>query len=220
LSATQASSADAFGINEHRERVPTFFHDRPRDLVLRFPAIIEADDRASRRYIFLATPPRQQILHADYGNPGIFELFHLRLEIGRCDLGARLANFIDRAVITKDDGLRGLIANGFRNLWLRSRWANGCRSRRGGGRLRTAGATAPKAAKNTGKTFTTVVVDAGHGGKDNGAHRRFGGAEKIATLDVAQRLDRKLRESEIKTVMTRSSDVFISLDQRVAIENS
>ncbi len=86
--------------------------------------------------------------------------------------------------------------------------------------LLTACATAPKAAKNTGKTFTTVVVDAGHGGKDNGAYRRFGGAEKIATLDVAQRLDRKLRESEIKTVMTRSSDVFISLDQRVAIEKS
>src|SRR5213080_5005700 len=76
------------------------------------------------------------------------------------------------------------------------------------------------AVKNTSKSFTTVVVDAGHGGKDNGAYRRFGGAEKIATLDVAQRLDRKLRESEMKTVMTRSSDVFIPLDQRVAIENS
>src|SRR6266699_329018 len=86
--------------------------------------------------------------------------------------------------------------------------------------LLAACATAPKVAKNTGKTFTTVVVDAGHGGKDNGAYRRFGGAEKIATLDVAQRLNRKLRESELKTVMTRSSDVFISLDERVAIENS
>src|SRR5881227_2740653 len=86
--------------------------------------------------------------------------------------------------------------------------------------LLTACATAPKAAKNTGKTFTTVVVDAGHGGKDNGAYRRFGGAEKIATLDVAQRLDRKLRESQLKTVMTRSSDVFIPLDERVNIENS
>src|SRR6184192_991998 len=86
--------------------------------------------------------------------------------------------------------------------------------------LLAACATAPKAAKNTSKTFTTVVVDAGHGGKDNGAYRRFGGAEKIATLDVAQRLDRKLRESQLKTVMTRSSDVFIPLDERVAIENS
>ena len=86
--------------------------------------------------------------------------------------------------------------------------------------LLAACATAPKTTKNTSKTFTTVVVDAGHGGKDNGAYRRYGGAEKIATLDVAQRLDRKLRESQLKTVMTRSSDAFISLDERVAIENS
>src|SRR5947207_15126139 len=86
--------------------------------------------------------------------------------------------------------------------------------------LLAACATAPKAAKNTIKTFETVVVDAGHGGKDNSAYRRFGGAEKIATLDVAQRLDRKLRESQLKTVMPRSSDVFIPLDERVAIENS
>src|SRR5437870_10547407 len=86
--------------------------------------------------------------------------------------------------------------------------------------LLTACATAPKAAKNTTKTFTTVVVDAGHGGKDNGAYRRFGGAEKIATTDVSERTERKLRESQLKTVMTRSSDVFIPLDERVAIENS
>lgn len=73
--------------------------------------------------------------------------------------------------------------------------------------------------KNTSKTFTTVVVDAGHGGKDTGAYRRYGGAEKLATLDVAKRLDRKLRESQFKTVMTRSSDVFVELDQRAAIGN-
>src|SRR6266702_2783515 len=87
--------------------------------------------------------------------------------------------------------------------------------------LLAACATAPTGVtKNTSKNFNTVVVDAGHGGKDNGAYRRFGGAEKIATLDVAKRLERKLRESQLKTVMTRSSDVFISLDQRVSIENA
>lgn len=74
--------------------------------------------------------------------------------------------------------------------------------------------------KDTSKTFKTVVVDAGHGGKDSGAYRRYGGAEKIATLDVAERLDRNLRESQLKTVMTRTSDVFIPLDERVRIENS
>src|SRR5216110_2007346 len=74
--------------------------------------------------------------------------------------------------------------------------------------------------KNTSKTFTTVVVDAGHGGKDSGAYRRYGPPEKIVTLDVAQRLERKLRESQIKTIMTRDSDVFIELNDRVATENA
>ena len=73
--------------------------------------------------------------------------------------------------------------------------------------------------KNTSKTFTTVVVDAGHGGKDSGAYRRYGPAEKMVALDVAQRLEQKLRESQIKTVMTRDSDIFIPLNDRVAIEN-
>ena len=73
--------------------------------------------------------------------------------------------------------------------------------------------------KNTSRTFTTVVVDAGHGGKDNGAFRRFGGAEKSATLDVASRLARKLRESQFRTVMTRSNDTFIPLDERASISN-
>src|SRR5262252_4061884 len=76
------------------------------------------------------------------------------------------------------------------------------------------------AVKNTTKTFSTVVVDAGHGGKDSGAYRRYGPPEKMVALDVAQRLNRKLRESQLKTVMTRDSDVFIPLNDRVAIENA
>jgi N-acetylmuramoyl-L-alanine amidase len=75
-------------------------------------------------------------------------------------------------------------------------------------------------AKNTSRSFTTVVVDAGHGGRDSGAYRRFGPPEKLATLDVANRLSRKLRESQLKVVMTRTNDVFVPLDTRVDIENS
>ena len=74
--------------------------------------------------------------------------------------------------------------------------------------------------QNTARTFTTVVIDAGHGGKDSGASRRFGPPEKVATLDVAQRLNRKLRESQFQTVMTRSSDVFVPLDRRAEIGNA
>ena len=74
--------------------------------------------------------------------------------------------------------------------------------------------------KNTSRTFNTVVVDAGHGGKDSGAYRRSGPPEKIATLDVATRLSQKLRESQFKIVMTRTNDTFIPLDTRVDIENA
>jgi N-acetylmuramoyl-L-alanine amidase len=74
--------------------------------------------------------------------------------------------------------------------------------------------------KNTTKTFNTVVVDPGHGGKDSGAYRRYGPPEKMVALDVARRLNNKLRESQLKTVMTRDSDVFIPLNDRVAMENA
>src|SRR6195256_4715109 len=83
-------------------------------------------------------------------------------------------------------------------------------------------ATAPvtTTTKDTSKSFKTVVVDAGHGGKDLGASRRYGPSEKIVTLDVAKRLQEKLRESQLKIVMTRSRDEFVSLDQRVEIQNA
>jgi len=78
----------------------------------------------------------------------------------------------------------------------------------------------PQQLKNTSHTFTSVVVDAGHGGRDSGAYRRSGPPEKVVTLDVATRLSRKLRDSQFNVVMTRTNDVFIPLDTRVDIENS
>src|SRR5438477_1281274 len=66
----------------------------------------------------------------------------------------------------------------------------------------------------------TVVIDAGHGGFDRGGvpYQKIG--EKNLTLDVAQRLRRVLQSQGYRTVMTRDSDVFITLGQRVAIANS
>ena len=78
----------------------------------------------------------------------------------------------------------------------------------------------PQQLKNTSRTFNSVVVDAGHGGRDSGAYRRSGPPEKTVTLDVATRLGRKLRDSQLKVVMTRTTDVFIPLDTRVDIENA
>jgi N-acetylmuramoyl-L-alanine amidase len=74
-------------------------------------------------------------------------------------------------------------------------------------------------ATNTSHTFETVVVDAGHGGKDSGAYRRNCPPEKAVALDVALRVDRKLRESQLKTVLTRANDTFVPLDNRVALGN-
>jgi N-acetylmuramoyl-L-alanine amidase len=72
---------------------------------------------------------------------------------------------------------------------------------------------------DTSRTFTHVVVDAGHGGSDSGATSRYGGREKDHTLDVARRLEAKLKEAGFHTVLTRGDDRFIPLDTRARISN-
>jgi N-acetylmuramoyl-L-alanine amidase len=62
-----------------------------------------------------------------------------------------------------------------------------------------------------------VVIDAGHGGSDNGAVSARGGMEKSYTLDTAYRLDALLREAGVKTVFTRRNDVFVDLYERAHI---
>ena len=69
-------------------------------------------------------------------------------------------------------------------------------------------------------SLTTVVIDAGHGGHDRGGIPGQRIAEKDMTLDVAQRLRNVLAASGYRVVMTRDSDVFVSLPTRVAIANS
>lgn len=67
-------------------------------------------------------------------------------------------------------------------------------------------------------SFRTVVIDPGHGGHDNGG--QWGRVyEKHLALDTAYRLESKLKAMGYKTVMTRRSDYFISLPQRVSIGN-
>jgi N-acetylmuramoyl-L-alanine amidase len=66
--------------------------------------------------------------------------------------------------------------------------------------------------------FPTVVLDAGHGGKDDGA-RAQGLVEKELTLDVTRRTQKLLDQYGFKTVMTRSDDTFVSLPERAAIGN-
>ena len=67
----------------------------------------------------------------------------------------------------------------------------------------------------------TMVVDAGHGGEDNGVRGPKGTLEKQVTLDAARRLKR-LVESRlgVRVVMTRDDDRAVSLDERDAIANN
>src|SRR6184192_536105 len=67
---------------------------------------------------------------------------------------------------------------------------------------------------------TVVVIDAGHGGFDRGGIPGQRVPEKTMTLDVAQRLKAVLTAYGYRVVMTRDSDVFVSLGTRVAIANS
>jgi N-acetylmuramoyl-L-alanine amidase len=71
---------------------------------------------------------------------------------------------------------------------------------------------------STAPAFDTVVIDAGHGGKDPGA-RWNGLLEKTLALDMAKRLETALRERGFKTVMTRSADTYVELSERAAIAN-
>jgi len=67
-------------------------------------------------------------------------------------------------------------------------------------------------------TFDTVVIDPGHGAHDSGAKGVYGW-EKDYVLDLGHRLDRALKERGFKTKLTRSTDVFLTLGQRVEFAN-
>lgn len=69
----------------------------------------------------------------------------------------------------------------------------------------------------------TVIVDAGHGGVDNGMSGPIGGGpriyEKNVTLDVATKLGEQLKRRGVDVVYTRTTDTLIALDDRGRIAN-
>jgi N-acetylmuramoyl-L-alanine amidase len=65
-----------------------------------------------------------------------------------------------------------------------------------------------------------IVVDPGHGGHDPGACSPTGTREKDIVLQIGLKLSQRIREElGIDVVMTRSTDVFIELQERTAIAN-
>ena len=67
----------------------------------------------------------------------------------------------------------------------------------------------------------TIVIDAGHGGKDTGAmSKRDHYEEKELTLATARMIQHSLQQLGYKTVMTRQHDAYISLRGRAEIANA
>ncbi|MBM3253574.1 MAG: hypothetical protein FJZ16_04915 [Candidatus Omnitrophica bacterium] len=67
--------------------------------------------------------------------------------------------------------------------------------------------------------INTVILDPGHGGKDPGAIGKTGLKEKDVVLDIAKDLKDILSSKGLNVVITRGSDEFISLPERVKIAN-
>jgi len=83
--------------------------------------------------------------------------------------------------------------------------------------MRRPAATKPQSRK-------LVVIDAGHGGPDNGMRGPIGTpawfVEKDVTLSVAQKLAASLRARGIDVLMTRTTDTLIALSDRGRIANA
>jgi N-acetylmuramoyl-L-alanine amidase len=86
----------------------------------------------------------------------------------------------------------------------------------------------PLASENASRSLTRalglkvnrIVIDAGHGGHDDGTISPHGVLEKDVVLDVALRLSKLVQQKMgAEVVLTRSDDTFIPLRERTAIAN-
>ncbi len=83
----------------------------------------------------------------------------------------------------------------------------------------------PASAQKDGREalrLKTVVIDPGHGGKDAGCVSRDKKTyEKDIVLDIATRLNNKISATfpDVETIMTRSDDIFVELENRAVIAN-
>ena len=107
--------------------------------------------------------------------------------------------------ITLSDGTTGYVANWVVTL--------------SDGAAPTSTEASPPLLKPTSLAEATVVIDAGHGGKDSGANSN-GLLEKELTLSTAKILAKKLEAFGTNVILTRSDDQTLSLNDRVYIAHT
>ncbi len=73
-------------------------------------------------------------------------------------------------------------------------------------------------AEQLGLTVKTIIIDAGHGGKDPGTQHN-GIVERNLTLKMANLVSERLRKQGFTVILTRTKDEFIALDRRTQIAN-
>lgn len=81
-----------------------------------------------------------------------------------------------------------------------------------------ANAAVTKKTEPTKKQLRDVIIaiDAGHGGRDPGATGKKGTKEKTVTLQMAQRLQKKINQQKgMKAVLTRKNDRYMRLRDRI-----
>ena len=78
----------------------------------------------------------------------------------------------------------------------------------------------PSVADLYGLQLKTIVIDAGHGGRDPGAIGQEGLAEKDVTLDIALRLKERLEKyPDYRVLLTRDRDNTMTLRERIDYAN-
>ena len=74
------------------------------------------------------------------------------------------------------------------------------------------------ASSTTTLAEATIVIDPGHGGEDPGAEGTYI-YEKEVTLKTAQAVAEKLRSAGANVILTRTSDIYVTLEDRAEMSN-
>lgn len=107
------------------------------------------------------------------------------------------------------------------NDWYEIRLANGGTGYVAGWIVSVDG-SAPKVEKPGAEMYLknkTIVLDPGHGGRDNGTTGARGTLEKTLTLRTAQLLYDKLRAAGANVILTRNNDSYLPLPSRAGMSN-